>query len=134
MTTEPMFWSDFGIEVGMEGIGQLDSSLETVAVYTKSTDDEQKDYDRGVVFYKDSNDIVVGVLLWNVFNHMSIARRVVREKRSFDDLTEVAKLFNLYKLPSEEGEASEQTENKPATEEVSSQDIENTEGGATSST
>ena len=39
------------------------------------------------------------MLLWNVFNHISVARRVVAENRKFDDLTEVAKLFNFYKGP-----------------------------------
>ena len=33
---------------------------------------------------------------------MSVARRVVAENRKFDDLTEVAKLFNMYKGISEE--------------------------------
>ena len=33
---------------------------------------------------------------------MSVARRVVAENRKFDDLSEVAKLFNMYKGISEE--------------------------------
>ena len=55
--------------------------------------------DQGVVFYQDKNEVVIGVLLWNIFNHISVARRVVAENRKFDDLTEVAKLFNMYKGP-----------------------------------
>ena len=51
---------------------------------------------RGVVFYKDSNEIVVGVLLWNIFNQMSTARRIVKENKRYDDLSEVAKLFRMY--------------------------------------
>ena len=34
-------------------------------------------FDRGVVFYQDKNEVVIGVLLWNVFNHISTARRAV---------------------------------------------------------
>ena len=60
------------------------------------------EYDRGIVFYQDKNKVVVGILLWNIFNHMSVARRVVAENRKFDDLTEVAKLFNMYKGISKE--------------------------------
>lgn len=102
-----MFWSDLGMEVGVEGIGVIDSSLETVGVYARSDDKKEAsedNFDRGVVFYKDENEIVVGVLMWNIFNHMAVARKVVRENRKYEDLTEVAKLFNLYKKPSEESE------------------------------
>ena len=58
---------------------------------------DSDEFDRGVVFYQDKNEVVIGVLLWNVFNHISTARRVVAENRKYDDLTEVAKLFNMYK-------------------------------------
>lgn len=34
-----------------------------------------EDFGKGVVFYL-RNDIVVGIVLWNIFNRMSIARRV----------------------------------------------------------
>lgn len=60
----------------------------------KTTDDE--DYGKGVIFYL-RNDIVVGILLWNVFNRMSIARQVLKEEKKFEDLNEVAKLFNIHK-------------------------------------
>ena len=93
--------------MGIEAVGKIDSSLQTVGVYTKDTN-EHDEFDRGLVFYQDKNEIVVGILLWNVFNHMSIARRIVAENRKFDDLTEVAKLFNLYKgISEEDGSAGE---------------------------
>ena len=92
-----LFWSDLGNDVGLEGTGRIDSSLETVGVYAK-TDDKDNEYAKGVVFYKDAQDVVVGVLLWNVFNHMSTARRIVNEHRKYEDLMEVAKLFNLYRM------------------------------------
>jgi len=56
---------------------------------------EGEDYGKGVIFYLKENKIV-GVLLWNVFNRMNIARRVLKEGKSYDDLTEVAKLFNIH--------------------------------------
>lgn len=56
------------------------------------------DYGKGVVFYvRDST--VVGVLLWNVFNKMGVARKVIRESKQFEDLSEVAKLFKLHQDP-----------------------------------
>jgi len=57
--------------------------------------EEGQDYGKGVIFYLRDN-IVVGVVLWNVFSRMPIARRVLKEGRSYDDLAEVAKLFNIH--------------------------------------
>jgi programmed cell death 8 (apoptosis-inducing factor) len=34
---QPMFWSDLGPNVGYEAIGIVDSSLETMAFFAKST-------------------------------------------------------------------------------------------------
>jgi len=56
---------------------------------------EQGDYGKGVIFYLRDNK-VVGLLLWNVFNRMSIARRILKEGKSYEDLSEVAKLFNIH--------------------------------------
>ena len=58
-------------------------------------DGAQENYGKGVIFYL-NNDIVVGILMWNVFNKMSIARKVIREHKHYDDLSEVAKLFNIH--------------------------------------
>lgn len=53
------------------------------------------DYQRGVIFYLRDNRIV-GIVLWNLFNRLSIARRLLREDKQFDDFNEVAKLFNVH--------------------------------------
>ena len=50
---------------------------------------------------------VVGVVLWNVFNRMSIARRILKEGKSYEDLTEVAKLFNIHEIEQEQAEAAQ---------------------------
>ena len=55
----------------------------------------EENYGKGVIFYL-NNDVVVGILMWNVFNKMSIARKVIREHKHYDDLSEVAKLFNIH--------------------------------------
>lgn len=54
-----------------------------------------EDYGKGVIFYL-RDDIVVGIVLWNVFNRMSIARQVLKDQKKYDDLNEVAKLFNIH--------------------------------------
>ncbi|XP_076309307.1 apoptosis inducing factor [Tachypleus tridentatus] len=55
------------------------------------------DYGKGVIFYLRDN-VIVGIVLWNVFNRMPIARKIISEGKSYDDLSEVAKLFNLHSL------------------------------------
>lgn len=52
-------------------------------------------YGKGVIFYLRDN-IIVGIVLWNVFAKMSIARKIINESKSYDDLAEVAKLFELH--------------------------------------
>lgn len=64
---------------------------------TDQPNEEQTEdnYGKGVIFYL-RNDIVVGILLWNVFNRINIARVIVSEGKKYDDLNEVAKLFDLH--------------------------------------
>lgn len=54
-----------------------------------------ENYGKGVIFYK-QNDRIVGILLWNVFNRISTARKVLMSDEKFDDLNEVAKLFDIF--------------------------------------
>ncbi|XP_028166812.1 apoptosis-inducing factor 1, mitochondrial-like [Ostrinia furnacalis] len=59
-----------------------------------ATDADGRRYDRGVVFYLRERR-VVGVLLWNLFNRMHVARQVLAQGE-FEDLFEAAKLFALH--------------------------------------
>jgi programmed cell death 8 (apoptosis-inducing factor) len=52
-------------------------------------------YSKGILFYTKNNQIV-GILLWNVFNRISIARKILQSDEKFDDLNEVAKLFDIF--------------------------------------
>lgn len=114
-----MFWSDLGTAVGYEAIGIIDSSLPTVAVFAKHDESEEAsetkadekaapkvlaaekaasspdDYNKGVLFYL-KDDRIVGILLWNVFNRISIARKILTSDENFKDLNEVAKLFDIF--------------------------------------
>ncbi|KYM89656.1 Apoptosis-inducing factor 1, mitochondrial [Atta colombica] len=54
-----------------------------------------KDFEKGVIFYL-RDDAVVGIVLWNIFNRMSLARRVLAGNTKYDDLNEVAKLFTIH--------------------------------------
>ncbi|XP_047538816.1 apoptosis-inducing factor 1, mitochondrial-like isoform X1 [Vanessa atalanta] len=119
---QSMFWSDLGPRLGYEAIGIVDARLPTVGVFSAdAVGDEAAEtravaevgaseaapeaareaaagggaprrYERGVVFYVRERR-VVGVLLWNLFNRMHVARQVLSQGE-FDDLFEVAKLFS----------------------------------------
>ncbi|XP_034406176.1 apoptosis-inducing factor 1, mitochondrial isoform X4 [Cyclopterus lumpus] len=56
----------------------------------------QKDeYGKGVIFYL-RDKVVVGIILWNVFNRMPVARKIIKDGEQHVDLNEVAKLFNIH--------------------------------------
>ncbi|XP_012148035.1 apoptosis inducing factor [Megachile rotundata] len=62
---------------------------------TEETSKKYEDFGKGVIFYL-RDDIVVGIVLWNIFNRMSIARQVLAKGTKYDDLNEVAKLFTIH--------------------------------------
>ncbi|HEX9080493.1 MAG TPA: FAD-dependent oxidoreductase [Desulfuromonadaceae bacterium] len=66
----PFFYSDL-FELGYEAVGELDSRLETVAYW-------QEPYRKGVVYYL-RDERVRGVLLWNVWEQVDAARRLIAE-------------------------------------------------------
>uniref|UniRef100_A0A4W3H6M6 Apoptosis-inducing factor 1, mitochondrial n=1 Tax=Callorhinchus milii TaxID=7868 RepID=A0A4W3H6M6_CALMI len=57
--------------------------------------EEGEEYGKGVIFYL-REKVVVGILLWNIFNRMPVARKVIKDGEKHDDLNEVAKLFNIH--------------------------------------
>ena len=46
---------------------------------TATTNDKKDDYSNGVVFYLKENK-VVGIVLWNIFNRIPIARKVMKDE------------------------------------------------------
>ncbi|XP_034462962.1 apoptosis-inducing factor 1, mitochondrial isoform X3 [Hippoglossus hippoglossus] len=58
--------------------------------------EQQNDnYGKGVIFYL-RDKVVVGIILWNVFNRMPVARKIIKDGEEHADLNEVAKLFNIH--------------------------------------
>lgn len=93
---QSMFSSNVAPEISFESVGLIDSSLQTVGVFSNGSDltTNIDNTNRGVVFYM-QNDIVVGILLWNIFNKINIARQVIAEGKKLYDLNEVAKRFEI---------------------------------------
>ncbi|XP_041657876.1 apoptosis-inducing factor 1, mitochondrial isoform X10 [Cheilinus undulatus] len=74
-----------------------DTAVSPVASSTPAPAEEQHkdDYGKGVIFYL-RDKVVVGIILWNVFNRMPIARKIIKDGEEHADLNEVAKLFNIH--------------------------------------
>lgn len=70
----PSFYSDL-FKMGFEAVGEVDSRLETVA-------DWKKPYREGVVYYL-RNGRVRGVLLWNIWEQVDAARKLITEAGPF---------------------------------------------------
>lgn len=70
-------------------------STTDVGVTDPIADAEAQRYGKGVVFYL-RDERVVGVVLWNVFNRINTARAIVNENKKWDDLNELAKLFEIH--------------------------------------
>uniref|UniRef100_A0A8C8RIB5 Apoptosis-inducing factor 1, mitochondrial n=1 Tax=Pelusios castaneus TaxID=367368 RepID=A0A8C8RIB5_9SAUR len=70
----------------------------TISASSPSTPQVPKqgeDYGKGVIFYL-RDKVVVGIVLWNIFNRMPIARKIIKDGEEHADLNEVAKLFNIH--------------------------------------
>lgn len=69
--------------------------VKPVQAASSTATDTSDDFSKGVVFYL-RDDKIVGIVLWNVFNRINTARAVLSQDKVYDDLNEVAKLFDLY--------------------------------------
>jgi 3-phenylpropionate/trans-cinnamate dioxygenase ferredoxin reductase subunit len=76
----PYFYSDL-FDLGFEAVGELDSRKTTVAEW-------KEDFREGVVYYLDDGR-VKGVLLWNVWEKVDAARRLINRKQIYADAHEL---------------------------------------------
>ena len=70
----PFFYSDL-FELGYEAVGEVDSRLETFTDWTRPNEE-------GVIYYL-KHGRVRGVLLWNVWEQLAAARRLIAEPGPF---------------------------------------------------
>jgi len=68
----PFFYSDL-FDLGFEAVGEVDASLDTHAVW-------KQEFREGIVFYL-QGDVVRGVLLWNVWEKVDWARRLIQQAK-----------------------------------------------------
>lgn len=98
---QSMFWSDLGSKIGYEAVGLVDSQLQTSGIWVKPevSDKPSDQYEKGIVFYF-KEDRLVGVMLWNLFGKVDLARQLIRlNKFNSSQVKELAAQFNIYDNP-----------------------------------
>jgi len=77
----PFFYSDL-FDLGWEAVGEVDSNLETHAVW-------KEEFRRGVVYYL-RDEVIRGVLLWNTWGALDWARGLIQEAKPMSSAARVA--------------------------------------------
>ena len=75
---------------------QENSSSTQTASTSQAEEQDVEKYGKGVIFYL-RDDVIVGIVLWNVFAKMSTARKIIRERKGSEEVSELAKLFDIQK-------------------------------------
>lgn len=80
---------------------EVDAERDLSEVVQESSKDaeqtkEEPQFGKGVVLYLDQDRRIVGVLMWNIFNRSNIARRLIADRKSVQDVKNLALLFNIH--------------------------------------
>ena len=97
----------------MQGVGECDSSLRTVSVWVKppnadelKEEDYQSDYKKGVVYYLDEEDRIVGVLLVGLSESLSSkltsARKLITKRKKCKDVMAIQQAIMIEEWNDEE--------------------------------
>jgi len=73
----PYFFSDL-FEFGYEAVGEVNSSLDTKAVW-------EKEFEKGIIYYL-ANGKIRGIMLCNIWERIPAAREIIRGPTGLDDL------------------------------------------------
>jgi len=79
----PMFYSDL-FDLGYEAVGELDARLDTV-------EDWSEPFRAGVIYYL-KDDVIRGVLLWNVWEQVDKARALITAQTRYSRLAQADRL------------------------------------------
>lgn len=84
-----------------QAVGNLDGRLHTVSVWEKPSQgqsvdlEKNPDFKRGVVYYLNKDDKVVGILLWNVWGKVDDARTIIRRGKRVTDVNDLKQFISL---------------------------------------
>ncbi|GLH06831.1 Putative apoptosis-inducing factor 1, mitochondrial, partial [Gryllus bimaculatus] len=98
----PVRWASLAPGATYEAVGEVDTRLATVGVFAPISENSRRllpprahscdpsgyddvDYSHGVVFYLRDN-VVVGVLLWNLSRRVATARKIIDNMIPYDEL------------------------------------------------
>ncbi|XP_049287056.1 apoptosis-inducing factor 1, mitochondrial isoform X2 [Anopheles funestus] len=95
--------ANVSVDVKPVAVAGEQKQVEPAKEQSKEQQEPEDSFDKGVIFYLREKK-VVGLVLWNVFNRMGTARKILDQHSEYDDLNEVAKLFNLHERPAEDEE------------------------------
>lgn len=72
----------------------LNKNVPEIKTETSTTAEISPSYGKGVVFYlKDRR--IVGILLFNLFNRVNLAKEILKEGRNVDEISKCVRLFNV---------------------------------------
>ena len=116
---QSMFWSDLGPKIGFEAMGLVDSKrYRTVGFFGKATkedtpenrdavkdsitlsnnqNDDSDKYGKGVIFYVNKKNVIVGCVTWNIFGRTKTIRKIIADQMQMDD-TEMQGLAKMFKI------------------------------------
>lgn len=72
----PMFYSDL-FDIGYEAVGLIDARLDPKVIW-------KEEFKRGVIYYRKDN-IIKGILLWNEWNKVDLAREIIKKQKWMED-------------------------------------------------
>eukprot|EP00128_Syssomonas_multiformis_P010640 Colp12_sorted_trinity150504_noHs@35240 len=78
-----------------EGSTEVDSGAVVAKQPEPVAKKDDEDFSRGVVFYM-RDDVVVGIILWNIFGRIDVARAILRERTKYTDPNELVKLISVH--------------------------------------
>ncbi|KAK9504480.1 hypothetical protein O3M35_010802 [Rhynocoris fuscipes] len=89
------FGQNFVLKLVFEAVGNISPKLRTKAYFapyvpeneqiaemSKEETDKVIGLTKGIIFYLNDENIVEGIVLWNLFNRLSIARQVIAAERT----------------------------------------------------
>lgn len=73
---------------------EIAKSVPAIQTEPENVPEISPSYGKGVVFYlKDRR--IVGILLFNLFNRVNLAKEILKERRGVDDVGQCVRLFNV---------------------------------------
>lgn len=73
---------------------ELSKSVPEIKTETLTSAEISPSYGKGVVFYLKDRKII-GILLFNLFNRISLAKEILKDRRGVDEISKCVRLFNV---------------------------------------